>query len=198
MISCRPQYLPKIVLIYIMCILLSEEGTNNWGEEGTKKTPVTNVMNCSLCYCTASSTVPPSLGPLGFLTASTPKPWDCWTIINQMATQTILFNFYLARYDPLRPKMIKSSFATATWQEGKQGNSRMYIKYYRKRLNTQKRQGVTSYRYNWRLETTAAITNSVVLLKTDKDTNSPYLIYFEACSRMTGHYGKNIVSPSQF
>ena len=35
------------------------------------KTPVTQVIDCSLCYRTASSTGAPSLGPKGSLTAST-------------------------------------------------------------------------------------------------------------------------------
>ena len=45
-------------------------------EEGPKqltKTPATLVIECSLCFRTASSSGVPSLGPKGFLTASTPK-----------------------------------------------------------------------------------------------------------------------------
>ena len=38
------------------------------------KTPVTQVIECSLCYRMASDTGGPSLGPKGFLTASTLKP----------------------------------------------------------------------------------------------------------------------------
>ena len=38
------------------------------------QTPVTVVINCSLCYRMASGTGVPSLGPKGFSTDSTPKP----------------------------------------------------------------------------------------------------------------------------
>jgi hypothetical protein len=38
------------------------------------KTPVTQVVDCSLCFRTESGTGVASLGPKGSLTASTPKP----------------------------------------------------------------------------------------------------------------------------
>ena len=38
------------------------------------KTPVTKVIDCSLCYRTASGTGAPRIGPKGFFPASTPKP----------------------------------------------------------------------------------------------------------------------------
>ena len=38
------------------------------------ETPVTQVLDCSLCYLTTSGTRTASLGPKGPLTASTPKP----------------------------------------------------------------------------------------------------------------------------
>ena len=38
------------------------------------ETPVTQVINCFLCYRMASGTGAPSLGPKGSLIASTPKP----------------------------------------------------------------------------------------------------------------------------
>jgi hypothetical protein len=41
------------------------------------KTPVTQVIDCPLCYHTASGTGATSLGSKGSLTASTPKPYDC-------------------------------------------------------------------------------------------------------------------------
>jgi hypothetical protein len=56
--SCHPLPLHQAV---------SEEGPKNC------PTPATLVMDCSLCFRMASSTGAPSLGPKGFLTASTPK-----------------------------------------------------------------------------------------------------------------------------
>ncbi|CDQ57291.1 unnamed protein product [Oncorhynchus mykiss] len=41
------------------------------------ETPVTQVIDCFLCYCTANRPEAPSLGPKGSSTASTPKPLDC-------------------------------------------------------------------------------------------------------------------------
>uniref|UniRef100_A0A4W5KXH3 Receptor L-domain domain-containing protein n=1 Tax=Hucho hucho TaxID=62062 RepID=A0A4W5KXH3_9TELE len=41
---------------------------------GQEVRAMTQVIDCSLCYRTASATGTPSLGPKGSLTASTPKP----------------------------------------------------------------------------------------------------------------------------
>ena len=68
------QYITGAKLPAVQDLHLYISGSVRGRPKTLSKTAVTQVIDCSLCYRMASGTRALSLGPKGFLTASTPKP----------------------------------------------------------------------------------------------------------------------------
>jgi hypothetical protein len=74
-------------------------GTRSWcTNPKIVKLSATQVIDCSLCYCTVSDTGAPSLGPKGFLTAFSPSHKTAEQLMNWLSGLlpfNRLFNLYL-------------------------------------------------------------------------------------------------------